>query len=275
MARRRRYSPPNIERELINLISTLGGQSRPPAIYEGLDSLFRQYLSPTSYEELDERGEPKWWKAIRNARQSLVKKGHLIGGVHGIWQLTPLGFTMAQAPTTLIHTSNESSVSGPKSYSDNWIDDDDELTEEEERLIPRYREVVERIETDFATVFLSEGELLQDLITANSIPFIEGSRMNILVERIERNAKARAACIDHYGPYCLICGFDFEEVYGSIGLGFIQVHHLDPLAKNRDEHSVDPIQDLIPVCPNCHAMIHMRTPPFDVAELRQLMAPAG
>lgn len=35
-----------------------------------------------------------------------------------------------------------------------------------------------------------------------------------------------------------------------------QVHHREPLSEVRETHEVDPIRDLVPVCPNCHAMLH-------------------
>ncbi|MBF2077835.1 MAG: HNH endonuclease [Synechococcales cyanobacterium T60_A2020_003] len=49
----------------------------------------------------------------------------------------------------------------------------------------------------------------------------------------------------------------FEEKFGSSAQGFIQVHHLKPLSEIQVEYEVDPIADLRPVCPNCHAMIHL------------------
>ena len=52
-----------------------------------------------------------------------------------------------------------------------------------------------------------------------------------------------------------ICGFNFLERYGEIGRGFIHVHHVNPLSQT-GEQIVDPKTDLVPVCPNCHSMIH-------------------
>jgi 5-methylcytosine-specific restriction protein A len=67
-----------------------------------------------------------------------------------------------------------------------------------------------------------------------------------------------------------VCGFDFEGAYGIIGRGFVHVHHLAPLATAAEQRDIDPIQDLRPVCPNCHAMLHRRTPPFSVTELQRI-----
>jgi hypothetical protein len=106
-------------------------------------------------------------------------------------------------------------------------------------------------------------------------PYAEGSTKTVLVNIYERNPAARAACVAHYGLTCSVCAFDFATAYGEIGEGFIHVHHLKPLATIGTEYIVDPIADLRPVCPNCHAMIHRSNPPLTIEELRQRLARAG
>ena len=54
----------------------------------------------------------------------------------------------------------------------------------------------------------------------------------------------------------MICGFDFGEVYGDLGKGFIEVHHIKPLASQNEELRINPDKDLICVCANCHRMLH-------------------
>jgi predicted HNH restriction endonuclease len=92
------------------------------------------------------------------------------------------------------------------------------------------------------------------------------------VNAYERNPEARRRCIEHYGSRCCICGFDFGAVYGSALAEFIHVHHCRPLSEIAGEYVVDPIEDLRPVCPNCHAVIHRRTPPFTIEEVRSMLA---
>lgn len=53
-----------------------------------------------------------------------------------------------------------------------------------------------------------------------------------------------------------MCGFDFEEFYGDIGTGYIEVHHIRPLNEINKEYVVDPFNDLRPICPNCYSMLH-------------------
>jgi len=99
----------------------------------------------------------------------------------------------------------------------------------------------------------------------------EGTRKFLTLEQIERNRCARNACIRHYGLTCQVCGFNFAKVYGEIGEGFIHVHHVRPLCKSSKPRKVDPIRDLIPVCPNCHEMLHQSKQAMRVEKLRQIV----
>ena len=104
-----------------------------------------------------------------------------------------------------------------------------------------------------------------------SVTHTEGSVRQVLVNAYERSSAARAACLVHYGCSCSVCGFDFEKTYGLIGKDFIHVHHLKEISSIAQTYHVDPVQDLRPVCPNCHAMLHRRTPAFTIDELKQLI----
>ena len=115
----------------------------------------------------------------------------------------------------------------------------------------------------------AETGLTEELEQPERYP--EGARKQVYVNAIERSGKARDACIHHHGLDCTVCGFNFQRTYGQIGEGFIHVHHLVPVGALRGERMVDPVQDLVPVCPNCHAMIHQVTPPLDIDQLRSLL----
>ncbi len=86
-----------------------------------------------------------------------------------------------------------------------------------------------------------------------------------------RNSDAREACIAHYGPVCLVCGFDFEATYGELGVGIIEVHHENPRAVCAGAYTIDAIADLKPVCANCHRMLHRGTAAITVDALRALI----
>ncbi len=99
--------------------------------------------------------------------------------------------------------------------------------------------------------------------------YIEGALKKITVNAYERNSSARAKCLDYYGYRCAVCSFNFEKFYGSIGKEYIHVHHIVPLADIKEEYELDPIKGLIPVCPNCHAMLHRRQPALTVEQLKE------
>jgi 5-methylcytosine-specific restriction protein A len=96
----------------------------------------------------------------------------------------------------------------------------------------------------------------------------EGIKRTIIVNSYERNPKARELCIKKYGYVCSVCNINFEDIYGELGKGFIHVHHLIPISKLKKSYQVDPIKDLRPVCPNCHAMLHRKNPPLSIEELK-------
>ena len=103
-------------------------------------------------------------------------------------------------------------------------------------------------------------------------PLVEGAASQELVTVYERNPEARRRCIAAHGSICCVCGFSFSAVYGVEFAGFIHVHHLRPVSEAGGEYAVDPVEDLRPVCPNCHAIIHYGGQLRDISEVRQLLA---
>ncbi|MBO4815020.1 MAG: HNH endonuclease [Muribaculaceae bacterium] len=101
--------------------------------------------------------------------------------------------------------------------------------------------------------------------------FYEGAVMKVLVNKYERNAKARQECIAKLGCKCAVCGCDFAKRYGKLGEGFIHVHHIVPIGNIGKEYVLNPVKDLVPVCPNCHYMLHRTNPPIQPEELMKLI----
>lgn len=93
----------------------------------------------------------------------------------------------------------------------------------------------------------------------------------VSVNAYERNPIARKRCIDHFGVSCAVCGFNFGRVFGDIADGYIHVHHLRPISDIGTDYQVDPVKDLRPVCPNCHAVIHFRDPPYTIEQAKELL----
>ena len=115
----------------------------------------------------------------------------------------------------------------------------------------------------------------QETITNTELPetmLIEGAMRDILTNKYERNRKARARCIAHYGTACQICGIDFGAKYGETFAGKIEVHHRKPLYEIKEDYVVDPIKDLVPVCPNCHMVIHSKKDGvYTVEEVKEMI----
>lgn len=111
---------------------------------------------------------------------------------------------------------------------------------------------------------LEATEMVEDLS--------EGSVVRVEVNKYERNPVARMQCIAHYGSRCWTCDLSFAETYGDLGAGYIHVHHRVLVSSYDGEtYVVDPIRDLVPLCPNCHMMIHRRRPPLEPEELRRIL----
>lgn len=108
--------------------------------------------------------------------------------------------------------------------------------------------------------FIYPDEVEEDLF--------EGAKKQITVNGYERNAQARQECVNYFGYRCSICSFDFENIYGEIGKDFIHVHHVKPLSEIDGQYKINPIEDLRPVCPNCHSMLHKRKPSYSIEELK-------
>lgn len=105
----------------------------------------------------------------------------------------------------------------------------------------------------------------------NEVKGTEGQRIGVLVNRYERDPRLRSEAIRIHGTICVVCSFDFEQSYGKLGKDFCHIHHLTPLSENEGEVSINPKEDLVPVCPNCHAMLHKRKPALTPQELKQIL----
>jgi 5-methylcytosine-specific restriction protein A len=102
--------------------------------------------------------------------------------------------------------------------------------------------------------------------------FREGGVQEIIVEMQKRDSRLRAQAIELYGYNCYVCGLNFEKVYGELGAGYIEVHHLIPLS-NAKEERVTTIEDVCIVCANCHRVLHHNgKEPIPVDELRKIVA---
>jgi 5-methylcytosine-specific restriction protein A len=102
----------------------------------------------------------------------------------------------------------------------------------------------------------------------------EGDIRFTKIQKRERSNRNRQICLAIHGEVCAVCGFSADKYYFSID-NIIEVHHIEPLSTLEQPRKYDPKKDLIPLCPNCHAAIHKRTPPFLPDELKRLVKNAS
>ncbi len=136
------------------------------------------------------------------------------------------------------------------------------------------REIKDRDLLDF---LLHPHQLINDDVYDVDYPeddekLYEGVLMKVNANKYERNQKARKECVAKKGYQCLVCGRDFEATYGEIGRNFIHVHHLTPISSIGQEYELNVDTDLVPVCPNCHYMLHRKNPPYTIEELKEMLA---
>lgn len=120
-----------------------------------------------------------------------------------------------------------------------------------------------------AMALMTVEELDDDLVVVG-LP--EGAVKRVEVNRYERSPANRAACIAYHGARCKGCGFSFSDVYGELADGYIEVHHVVPVSQLGAGYLIDPIVDLLPLCSNCHSVVHRRNPPLLLKELHALLA---
>lgn len=103
----------------------------------------------------------------------------------------------------------------------------------------------------------------------------EGAMSRVMVNRYERRPANRAAAIAAHGTTCKACGFNFARFYGTIGEGVIEIHHRTPVSQLGKNYVLNPVMDLVPLCSNCHQMVHQECPPISAEELREMLVNRG
>ena len=185
-----------------------------------------------------------------------------------------------------------------------WVDKDTYFAGMEGSVHARFMLVMEYMDDRFSLFHLrqhglrgnlqsarecKEGELLDYLAGPNPVAdaavygvdyppsgekLFEGALIKVMANKYERNQKARKECIVKKGCKCSVCGFDFGKMYGEFARGFIHVHHLVPISSVGEKYELDVERDMVPVCPNCHCMLHRKNPPYSIEELKGMITTA-
>ena len=128
---------------------------------------------------------------------------------------------------------------------------------------------VVHISTDFYAVCIKDDKI-NELIKSTTRLFLEGQSFQVLQTGYERSEEARRECLALHGYKCSVCEISFEKYYGDIGRNYIHVHHLTRMAERTKPYLINGAEELRPLCPNCHAMLHRRRPAYSVEELVDL-----
>jgi 5-methylcytosine-specific restriction protein A len=97
------------------------------------------------------------------------------------------------------------------------------------------------------------------------------TRKYVYHRKIERNRTAAKNAKKFHGTTCQACDLSFGKRYGDIGEGFIEAHHLRPIATLNEDVPVryDIASEFAVLCANCHRMIHRTKDPSDLEGFRQ------
>ena len=217
-------------------------------------------------------GTPRWDAALSNGAVSKPGGNHSLTSSQKICAPAPNELLAWLVGQGFVHSicrhcvdaSNPShlkSSASAKQRMDEWVS---EGGEDDWPFPPRESIIQTEAEAE------ENNWLFQEELSTDT-PLFEGARLIVQVSAFERNPIARQKCIAHYGTSCSVCGFNFGAAYGSAAENYIHAHHLKPLASIGEEYAIDPIKDLRPVCANCHAVIHMRQPPYSIEEVKDML----
>lgn len=229
-----------IELPLLKLIYESEGKIEAKDCYQPLAQYFN--LTLEEQNEPKQNGESRWKNRVQWAKQNLIAYKYLYKKEYsgrGVWEITPLGISKVEELLCEGDKKEHSSLGVM------------EVTLLDKSKVKQKNKFTYSNDVD---EFIYEGNLKESITNT-----------------YERNKAARMECINHHGCKCSVCDLDFEKKYGEIGKDFIHVHHILPLSQISVEHIVNPIEDLCPVCPNCHAMMHKRENPFSIKEMKEIL----
>lgn len=145
------------------------------------------------------------------------------------------------------------------------IKDEETQRNRKKNAFKRYIEFCENIEKNNFNI---NQPILEDVFESRS----EGGKKVVVSKIAERDLSLRISAIKIHGTNCFGCGFNFENKYGQIGKRFIEIHHVVALSTYEKSKKIDPYTDLIPLCSNCHRIVHRkRNYVLSLLELRDIL----
>jgi hypothetical protein len=221
----------------------LGGGGTKQQVLDTIEKKSWIKLTPYDQETMESRKEIRWRNDLAFIRKHLVTSGYVSDQKWGEWHITEKG--------TEYFGRLCRQVQGSKS----------------QRL------------TDLALLRLSShisfssAMLSDENAVTGETEFREGGKVLRWTTRYERDPGIRESAIKAHGTICMGCGFSFEQTYGVIGRGFIEVHHTRPVSTLEADTIVTPEQDMITLCSNCHSMVHRKkSEPLSLENLKAVLS---
>lgn len=111
----------------------------------------------------------------------------------------------------------------------------------------------------------------KDLDESDDYDLIADKRVMRVHKAAERNSNIGKRVKESRGYICELCGFNFEENYGAIGINYIEAHHLTPFSELPEGKVVNLsiANDFVVVCANCHRMLHRKGAPDSFDEFKE------
>jgi hypothetical protein len=98
----------------------------------------------------------------------------------------------------------------------------------------------------------------------------EGAKWDSTTTKYERSHLNRSLCLAYHGYTCKACGLNLEQKYGNVARNFIHVHHVNPISVS-GVIKPNPIFDLVPLCPNCHGIAHLKDPSYSIEDIKNMI----
>lgn len=228
---------------LASILKTGGGGSKAQI----LDTLERLDLLRLSDRDLEVMGrnELRWRNRLAFVRHHLVLEGYVSDRIRDDWRITEEGCTYAAALAKRAASEGEGSF-------------------------VRIGQAANIITAAGAPMLNDEAAVNKETVGE------EGTPRRSWTAKYERDPELRRAAIRAHGTCCMGCGFSFADAYGEWGVGFIEVHHLNPVSALGGASQVRADKDLVVLCSNCHSVVHRRkNQPLSMQELKSIIQPTG
>lgn len=236
------------EKRLLLLLSIvyLGGSGTKKKVLDTIENKSWIKLSLDSKEIMHTRNEPKWRNNLAFIRQHLVNDYCISDLIRDDWRITKNGekhfdelCLEALSTVSFKHLSNQAFLT-----IESIINND---------------KILNQVNEDLESLKHEEE-------------YFEGPKSKRYSTYHERNPKLRSKAILLNGLECMICGFDFFKAYGERGRNYIEVHHKKPISELKETTKIDPKEDMIVVCANCHRIIHRKKDNIlDLEQIRNII----